>query len=75
MMEDLLPSITSSPLKNRSFFETAKLDEFFDHTGTQPFSRHLSWSSPLLLRGVIRLSPNKMNGEDSQKSYNRFDNP
>jgi hypothetical protein len=33
MMDEPLPSIISSALKNRSFFETARLDEFFDHTG------------------------------------------
>jgi len=33
MMNEPLPSIISSALKIRSFFETARLDEFFDHTG------------------------------------------
>jgi hypothetical protein len=29
----VVPSINSSPLKNLSFSDTARLDEFFDHTG------------------------------------------
>jgi len=33
MMDELLPSLNSSALKNQSFFETARLDEFFDHAG------------------------------------------
>ncbi len=31
----LVPSLNSSPLKNVSVFDTARLDEFVDHTGTE----------------------------------------
>jgi len=33
-MDEPLPSLTSSPLKKPEFLETARPDEFFDHTGT-----------------------------------------
>jgi hypothetical protein len=33
MMDEPLPSINSSALKNLSFLDIARLDEFFDHAG------------------------------------------
>ena len=41
----------------------------------KPFSIHWYGCSPLTGGGVVRLSPKKMKGADSQKGDNRCDHP